>query len=320
MDSTHEGLIRENKILNHQNKKLTSVVLSMLECLECKDGYTHSHSKRVGEFAVLLAIAADYQGQCDVLKKGCLLHDIGKIAVMDSLLKRKSDLSNNELKYLRTTHEVVGYKMLAGFDEGVIPPFIAGFHHTKFCNLDDDILNAKLKFGTEHDIKKMSKNMIEEIKNHISIARIADCFDAIVTERPYHPKRTLEEGKDLLRKLIAEQHVHPKFGEFFLNEDNKKLQTILEMYPQQFYEIPDIHPYDVSQSQRTLTSSYNEDIKYLFSFCKSVKSKYKENDKGSNFIYIETLHDKKIDPACSPLILSQSDHKNFISYLSNMES
>lgn len=113
-----EGMVRE------KTKKIEQVqdalVVSLTELVECRDGQTGGHSRRVAAYTGLLLdalyergkypdmINADYVMQ---VKRGAFLHDIGKVGIADLALLKDSKLTNQEMEYMRE-HTMFGGRAL----------------------------------------------------------------------------------------------------------------------------------------------------------------------------------------------------------------
>lgn len=145
-----------------------SMVFALAEALEAKDIYTRGHSERVAKYSVILGRALGLnEHEIDVLKKGALLHDIGKIGVKDSVLNKVDKLTQEEMAHIRT-HPARGYeicKSLKSFKEYL--PCIR-WHHER---IDGKGHPDGLKGG--------------EIPLSAKICSITDAFDAMTSNRPY---------------------------------------------------------------------------------------------------------------------------------------
>jgi len=134
---------------------------------------TFGHSQFVAAYSLLLARAAGIEDMHHLadIDYGALLHDIGKIAIPDSILRKPGSLSTLEREIV-SEHPVVGFEIVREFDFLRKPAEIVLYHHERFdgrgypyCFAGDDIpLEAR-------------------------IFSIADTIDAITSDRPYRRSR-----------------------------------------------------------------------------------------------------------------------------------
>ncbi len=161
-----------NEKLSETNEKLEEAYLSTIQTLrytvEAKDTYTRGHSDRVSQYSVLIG---KHLGLSDKelhdLEIGGLFHDIGKIGVPDSILRKESKLTDDEYSEIKN-HPAIGEHILssATIFKDIIP--IVKHHHEKY---DGTGYPGKLKG--------------EEIPYLARIAAIADTFDAMTSKRSY---------------------------------------------------------------------------------------------------------------------------------------
>jgi len=136
--------------------------------LEAKDRYTAGHSQRVARFATLIARAMGLaKDQVEEVAQVALLHDIGKIGMLDSILNKPSNLTAEERELVKS-HPVIGAQILAPvktFERHVVG---IRYHHEMFD-------------GTGYPDKLKG----EEIPVTARIVSLADAFDAMTSTRPY---------------------------------------------------------------------------------------------------------------------------------------
>lgn len=145
-----------------------AVVFTLAETLEAKDVYTRGHSERVAKYSTILAKAMGMTTQ-EVLdiKRGSLLHDIGKIGVKDSVLNKVEKLTQEEIAHIRT-HPARGYeicKSLKSF-KNILP--CIRWHHERMD-------------GKGHPDGLLG----DQIPISARICSITDAFDAMTSNRPY---------------------------------------------------------------------------------------------------------------------------------------
>ena len=144
------------------------MVQSLVSMLEAKDKYTQGHSERVGVYAQRIALKMGLpHEQADMLRKAGELHDIGKIAVHDHILKKEGPLTEEEWHIIRQ-HPVIGAEALKPvcFDEIIMTSIYS--HHER---PDGKGYPQKLKG--------------DKISVYAQIIAVADAYDAMTTSRPY---------------------------------------------------------------------------------------------------------------------------------------
>jgi putative nucleotidyltransferase with HDIG domain len=150
---------------------------SLANALDARDGYTAGHSLRVSELSCAVAYALQL-GPADIerLRIGALLHDIGKIGISDSVLKKPARLTDEEMELVKQ-HPVIGRRILEGVHG--FAPFLAAveLHHE---NWDGS--------GYPHG------QLGEETPIEARIIHVTDSYDAMTTHRPYRRGLTHEEA------------------------------------------------------------------------------------------------------------------------------
>jgi response regulator RpfG family c-di-GMP phosphodiesterase len=144
-------------------------ICSLAKALEWKDAATGGHSLRVRQYALELAAAVDPALLDDQsLEAGFFLHDIGKIAIPDSILRKRGPLSGPELRVMRR-HTVIGSELLSGIPllegEGL---GVVRSHHERWdgAGYPDGLGGDAIPAGAR-------------------IFAVADAIDAMTSDRPY---------------------------------------------------------------------------------------------------------------------------------------
>jgi HD-GYP domain-containing protein (c-di-GMP phosphodiesterase class II) len=143
-------------------------LIGLANALEAKDAYTRGHSERVAGLARSLALAAGLpEVAAETVAQAGLLHDLGKIGIPESGLRKPGALSREEWELMRA-HPLTGAQILAPletFEEGAV---IVRHHHER---LDGSGYPDRLAGGT--------------IPLGARIVAIADVYDALTSDRPY---------------------------------------------------------------------------------------------------------------------------------------
>jgi len=174
---------RQRAILQSLARANEETMLGLVSALDMRERNTRLHSQRVRDYTLLLA---DKYGVTEKERKvigfGALLHDVGKIAVSDNILLKPSGLSDDEWQEMRR-HPAEGYKLLQRID---------------FLRDSAEIVHAHHEHYDGAGYPKGLKG--EEIPLGARLFMVADVFDAITTERPYHSPLGYGEAVALIRE------------------------------------------------------------------------------------------------------------------------
>src|SRR5467141_1541268 len=185
--SLEEGLSRVQVLLrlrNYIDEQAKLVVLSLARSIEAKDSLASGHSGRMVKYAVRLGESLGLQEQeLQELRIACLLHDVGKVAVPDSILLKPGPLDAEEMEIVRR-HPAVGENICAPLRSlrGILP--VIRHHHER---MDGS--------GYPDGLRG------EQIPMKARILQIADIYDALTTNRPYRKALPPEEA---LQTLFSE--------------------------------------------------------------------------------------------------------------------
>lgn len=155
----------------------TETIRSLVTGLEAKDPYTRGHSERVAGYAVQLAHACgmDEREVRDV-ETAALLHDLGKLSIGGSVLRKPGKLDDDEWAVMKR-HPETGALMVER-----IP-------HLRF--LSDAVLKHHERLNGSGYPEGLRGDAIPEVAR---ILAIADSFDAMTTDRPYRPGFSTSEA------------------------------------------------------------------------------------------------------------------------------
>lgn len=193
-------------------KELKPVVQGMIDCiLENKDAiydllslkgydyYTYTHSVNVAALSIGIGIAANLNKEMvERLGMGAMLHDIGKSAIAHEILNKQGKLDENEYRIIKN-HVIEGEKILRTYHKDFPEDaFSAVLHH-----------HEKLS-GKGYPFKLSGDN----IKLFGRITAIADCYDALTTQRPYKPAFTPFYALSIISKETGDYD--PELLKFFI--------------------------------------------------------------------------------------------------------
>jgi HD-GYP domain-containing protein (c-di-GMP phosphodiesterase class II) len=171
--------------------------------LDYRDKETEGHSRRVTDMTVELARTLGIREEEVVhIKRGALLHDIGKLGVPDSVLLKPGKLNDEELRQMQQ-HPRIAYELIYPIEFLRTAIDIPYCHHEKWDGT-----------GYPRGLKG------EEIPYPARIFSVVDVWDALRSERPYRPAWTVERVKEYLRAQ-AGIDFDPDTVEVFLRHTEK---------------------------------------------------------------------------------------------------
>ena len=173
------------------------------DALDLKDSETEGHSKRVTAYTIALARAIGVSPPAiKVIARGAFLHDIGKMAIPDEILRKPGKLSPEEQEAMRE-HCTRGYQMLRKI------PFLKEaaeivFSHQEFYDGN----------GYPNGLRG------NEIPIGARIFAVADTLDAITSDRPYRKARSFDAAREEILRFSGTQF-DPSVVEVFLKIPNE---------------------------------------------------------------------------------------------------
>ena len=150
-------------------------VTALSAALSFRDPLTAEHSRRVADFALLIAHGLMSERECYLLEVAALLHDVGKLGVPEAILQKPGPLTDDEWK-LMGAHDDIGVEILnAAFSSPELTAIVAHYH-AWFADNDRE---PDLPSG-------------DAIPLPARILAIADAYDAMVSSNVYRKSRTPE--------------------------------------------------------------------------------------------------------------------------------
>ena len=200
------------------------------DALDLKDSETEGHSKRVTAYTIALARAMGISSaEIKVIARGAFLHDIGKMAIPDEILRKPAALNPAEQEIMRE-HCTRGFNILRKI------PFLAEASEIVFCHqehFDGSGYPNQLRGG--------------EIPIGARIFAVADTLDAITSDRPYRKARSFDTARQEILRCSGTQF-DPSVVEVFLKIPN-------ELWPELRSEITGqnqrFSTFDLAQPART---------------------------------------------------------------------
>ncbi len=171
-----------------QTSQRSNVISNMISTFHEKHSQEKDHSMRVGLLAELLAKEAGLdKTTANKMKIAGILHDIGKIALDYSILRKPGPLNMDETIEVRK-HSEIGYRILKSSSEFADIAEIILSHHERMDG-----------FGYPRGLKE------DDIRLESRILSICDAFDAMISERPYREKMKSEEAAAQLKSNTGSQ-------------------------------------------------------------------------------------------------------------------
>ena len=186
-----------DRALNSLEGAYRSTLKALTAALETRDSETHGHSERVVSYS--LRLGREYGLNSEEMKSlefGSLLHDIGKIGVPDSILRKPAKLTDEEWVRMRE-HPVHGQQILRGIEFLQGAARVVAQHHEQWD-------------GSGYPLGLRG----EEIDICARIFAVADAFDAITSDRVYRRGKTYEAASQELDDWAGRQF-DPKVVEAF---------------------------------------------------------------------------------------------------------
>jgi len=143
-------------------------LLGLANALEAKDAYTRGHSERVGAWSHQVAVGLGLTNErAEMIGQAGLLHDIGKIGVPETVLRKHGPLAGDEWALMRR-HPVVGAQIVAPFEFFAQGALTIRHHHERLdgSGYPDGLEGTAIPLGAR-------------------IVAVADVYDALTSDRPY---------------------------------------------------------------------------------------------------------------------------------------
>jgi putative two-component system response regulator len=191
------SLLRLKRLVD-QLDSAEAVVFAFARTVEAKCRYTWGHSERVTDYALTLARRlALSDEECETLRKGGLLHDIGKICVPDAVLNKPGKLTEDEYATIKE-HPVQGVRIIEPLQSVRTAIPLVRWHHERLDGrgYPDGIFGGAIPLLAR-------------------ILAVADVYDALSSERPYRPALPHEECLRILRENALGGGVDPELVHAF---------------------------------------------------------------------------------------------------------
>lgn len=202
--------IENARLYENIQKVYLSTIEVLATAIDAKDPYTQGHSRRVTQYSVAIAEELNLSPkEIEDIRYAGLLHDVGKIGIKDSIIRKPGRLTDEEYAIIKK-HPAIGAKILRPVD------FLA------------DKIPGVLHHHEYYDGRGYPDHLTgEDIPLAGRIICVADAFDAMTTNRPYRKGLTVKTAVGELKKFSGKQF-DPVCVEAFLKAFERKLFQYFE--------------------------------------------------------------------------------------------
>jgi HD-GYP domain-containing protein (c-di-GMP phosphodiesterase class II) len=185
-DKLEDHIANLAKAATENHQLFVGTVKALAAAIDGKDKYTRGHSERVSRISVAIGQRLNLDDEeVEILRISALLHDVGKIAVNDSILNKPTALTDEEFEIMKT-HPKAGYKIMAQIPamKNYLPGIL--MHH--------EMVNGG---GYPQGLKGA------EIPLQAKIISVADTFDAMIIDRPYQKGFSMEDTLNRIKSFVG---------------------------------------------------------------------------------------------------------------------
>lgn len=188
-DNVEEHIRQLAKAAEENRELFVGTVKALAAAIDGKDRYTRGHSERVSRVSVAIGMRLGMdEEELEKLRISALLHDVGKIAIDDSILKKPAALTNEEFEIMKT-HPQQGFKIMKNIP--AMQDFLPGMY------MHHEMVNGQgyPQGLTDKDIPLQAK-----------IVSVADTFDAMTIDRPYSKGMTLADSLERIKSFVGTRY------------------------------------------------------------------------------------------------------------------
>jgi HD-GYP domain-containing protein (c-di-GMP phosphodiesterase class II) len=188
-DKLEEHIASLAKAATENRELFVGTVKALAAAIDGKDKYTRGHSERVARISVgigrQLGLGAE---ELETLRISALLHDVGKIAIDDAILKKPAALTDEEFEVMKT-HPQKGFKIMSQIP--AMKDFLPGMY------MHHEMVNGK---GYPQGLSD------KEIPLQAKIVSVADTFDAMTIDRPYQKGMLLPDALERIKSFVGTRY------------------------------------------------------------------------------------------------------------------
>ena len=185
-----ERFISDLQRSSEENRELfIGTVKGLAAAIDGKDPYTRGHSERVSRFSMAIAQRLGLSDEeVEKIRISALLHDVGKIAIDDNILKKPAALTDDEYEIMKK-HPQKGYKIMSQIP--AMKEFLPGMY------MHHEMVDGK---GYPQGLKG------DEIPLMGKIVAVADTFDAMTTDRPYQKAMKFDDAVARIETFVGTRY------------------------------------------------------------------------------------------------------------------
>ena len=188
-DKIEEHIIRLAKAAQENRELFVGTVKALAAAIDGKDKYTRGHSERVARISVAIGKQLGLSTEeLETLRISALLHDVGKIAIDDNILKKPAALTDEEYEIMKT-HPQKGYKIMSQIP--AMKDFLPGMY------MHHEMVNGQ---GYPQGLTD------KQIPLQAKIVSVADTFDAMTIDRPYQKGMLLPEALERIKTFVGTRY------------------------------------------------------------------------------------------------------------------
>ena len=205
-----DALAEMRRAADEVGRSRRETIARLARAIEVRDSETGGHIERMSRYALLVARSLGLDAErVELIELASPLHDVGKIAVPDTILMKPGALTPEE-RAVMERHAEMGYRILAGSDSPLLEmaAVIARTHHERF------------------DGSGYPRGLFERaIPIAGRIAAVADVFDALTSDRVYRPAVPASEAVEMMREERG-RHFDPQVLDAFLDVVPAVVETL----------------------------------------------------------------------------------------------
>lgn len=184
-----EHILKLARAAQENRELFVGTVKALAAAIDGKDKYTRGHSERVSRISVAIGKRLHLpEDELETLRMSALLHDVGKIAIDDRILKKPAALTDEEFLIMKT-HPQKGFKIMSQIP--AMKDFLPGMY------MHHEMVNGK---GYPQGLTG------DQIPLQAKIVSVADTFDAMTIDRPYQKALELDDAISRIRSFVGTRY------------------------------------------------------------------------------------------------------------------
>jgi response regulator RpfG family c-di-GMP phosphodiesterase len=193
-------------------RNLVDTITAFVNAIESKDPYLKGHSARVALYATEIARTMSLDEETiQVVSRGAMLHDLGKLSIMDTILRKPERLTQDEFALIKA-HPVVGERILKPLRFLAREACAVRHHHERFdgSGYPDGLSGENIPLAAR-------------------LVTVADVFDAVTSNRPYRTALSVEAAR---QEIVRGRRTHfdPQAADAFMAIPLERLVEITRHY------------------------------------------------------------------------------------------